>query len=39
MSHCDETLTCPNEENIVVSIGSCYSVCSDLGEGVPSSHL
>lgn len=22
-----------------MSIGSCYAVCSDLGEGVPSSHL
>lgn len=39
MGHCDETLTCTNEENIVVSISSCYSVCSDLGEGVTSSHL
>lgn len=39
MGSCDETLTCTNEENIVVAISSCYAVCSDLREGVPSSHL
>ena len=33
------TLTCADEEDIVVSISSCDTVCSDLGEGVPGAHL
>lgn len=31
--------TCPDEENIVVSVSSCYAVHRDLGKAVPSSHL
>lgn len=33
------TLTCANEEDVIVSVSSCYTVCSDLGEGVPGIHL
>lgn len=33
------TLTCANEEDVVVSVNSCYTVRSDLGEGVPGTHL
>lgn len=33
------TPTCADEEDIVVSISSCDTVRSDLGEGVPGSHL
>ena len=33
------TLTCANEEDVVVSVSSCHTVCSDLGEGVPGTHL
>lgn len=33
------SLTRANEEDVVVAVGSCYSVCSNLGEGVPRTHL
>lgn len=33
------TLTCADEEDVIVSVSSCYTVCSNLGEGVPGTHL
>lgn len=33
------SLTCADEEDVVVSISSCHPVCNNLGEGVLGPHL